>query len=126
MIESKTKTIGNHDYRVTQLGALKGRKVLTRLFKVIGPVVAAAVSGGQNLAHALDGVDEDTVEYLCDAFAARTEVDGVALDKVFEIHFAGNYAEMVKWLAFCVEFNFASFLDEFKKAQKQEASSPAE
>ena len=34
----------------------------------------------------------------------------VALDKVFDLHFAGDYESLLRWLAFSVEVNFGPLL----------------
>lgn len=82
---------------------------------------------GGNIAGALEAwcahASEKDFALVCDAFAERTKVRvptthsnaasvDVDLSKVFDSHFAGSYGEMLLWLAFCVRFNYASFLSE--------------
>jgi hypothetical protein len=44
MLQTFTKVIGAHTYTVTQLDAVKGRKVLARIVRNIGPAIAKAQS----------------------------------------------------------------------------------
>lgn len=118
-LKTETKTIGQHSYTVTQLDAVRGRKLATRIARVFGPALdgiskdAAAAIGA-----ALKGLSEEDVDYVCDTFAASSTVTGgqygaraPSLESVFSVHFAGNYGEMLAWLAFCFQINFASFLE---------------
>jgi len=43
---NKTRKIGNHDYEVTQLGAVEGRKVFARLAQLMGGMVGALAAAG--------------------------------------------------------------------------------
>ncbi len=124
MLETKSKTIGDHDYKVTQLGAGKGRKVLVRLLKTCGPAFALAAQGNptEALGKLASDLDEETLDYLVEAFAARTELDGIGLAGIMELHFAANYGEMLEWLGFCIQLNYSSFLSALaKKAPKADA-----
>jgi hypothetical protein len=112
MRETKEKTIGVHTYRVTQLGALTGRKVFARMLKTLGPL---ASSGGADLSKAVGNLEED-FEYLCDTFAKTTSVSGgefgakaPQLDTIFDAHFVGRYEDMIAWLVFALEANFGGF-----------------
>lgn len=119
MRANKTKKIGNHTYEVTQLGAVEGRRVLAKLGQLMGGVVGSLAAGGkadpvkafQSFTEALS---PESMDYFCDTFTKFTQVhraDGkvLFLKDVFDDHFADNYAEMVEWLVFCLEVNFASF-----------------
>lgn len=112
MQKTESKQIGRYTYEVTQLGALKGRKVATRLAKLLPALIEAKESG--ILAGLLDGVDESLVEYVCDAISPNTVVvlsDGKKprLSDIFDVHFAGEYDELIGWLQFAIEVNFSSF-----------------
>lgn len=118
----QSKTIGEYSYAVTQLDAVKGRRVFARLLKVAAPALAS-LSGGskvkpddlaKGLAALAETLSEDDVDFFCDAFAPSTTVtlaDGKAprLSDIFAVHFAGKYLELVKWLAFALEVNFGPF-----------------
>lgn len=121
MFKVESKRIGVHDYKVTQLDAVTGRRVFTRLVKLIGPSLAKLEGGGEAklgaaLAELLGQLDEQSVDYFCDTFGAVTEVSGgqygkaaPQLDTVFVTHFAGEYLAMTQWLIFCMKVNFSSF-----------------
>jgi hypothetical protein len=59
---------------------------------------------------------------VCNIFADSTDVvihddkgkREPQLSKIFDLHFAGKYDEMLAWLIFCVEVNFGSFFDGLK------------
>jgi hypothetical protein len=124
------KKIGRHTYYVTQLNALVGRKALVRLAKFLGPALAAATKGDVTdaLARVAESLSEDDFEYFCDLFAEKTVVTGGEYDGepdlhlIFDEHFAGEYLEMVQWLAFAFQVNFASF---FSGAAAQMAKAKA-
>jgi hypothetical protein len=109
MREVKSKQINDCSYEVTQLGAIKGRSLLTRLARILG-------AGGGDMAKSLGMITEEDMSYICDSFSEVTVVkqpDGKApyLKNIFDMHFAGKYDEMIQWLMFCLEINFGSFLD---------------
>lgn len=123
MFKQESKRIGAHDYKVTQLDAVKGRRAFVRLAKFVGPaMVKLEGSGtpdervGQAIVAFLADLSEADLDYFCDTFAAVTEVSagkyGAAapqLDSVFSVHFAGDYLSMTQWLVFCFKLNFSSF-----------------
>jgi len=125
-IETKSKVIGEHTYRVEQFGAKAGGRMLVRLAKMLGVAVGGAVEAGEKLdavvlGKTITGLTESITEedygYLCDAFSEKTRVTGglygskePKLSDFFDDHFAGNYVELSQWLAFCLEANYGSFL----------------
>ena len=131
MIERREKRIGKTTYKVEQFGAKQGRLVLFRLFRLLGPAMSALAEGGdpgdmigRALRRFAESANESDFDSLCEAFAAKTKVVheattaggtvGVDLDLAadFDSHFANNYGEMLQWLAFAIEANYASFLGE--------------
>lgn len=119
MLRAEERDIGGLKYKITQLGAVKGRAVALRLVKAIGPAFASLAGKGK-LEEALPGLfanlslDENDLTYFCDAFAEKTFVftaDGKMprLDNVFDVHFAGKYRDMMGWLIACVEVNYSDF-----------------
>lgn len=127
MISTSDRQIGQHVYFVTQLGFKKSRQVFARLTKMVGPAVSELLSGGESQAKAgaalsalCSQVSEPDLEYLCDTFADCTLVkmpDGSKkrLDSdAQELIFGGHIEDCFKWLAFCLEANYAGFFGEFK------------
>ncbi len=128
-LETRTKLINGREYEVRQLDALKGRSVFLRLAKYAIPALteikeaasspasegedAALKILGGSLSKIAESVTEEDFNFFCDTLAPTTcvEIDGKRpqLDRVFPVHFAGNYAEMLGWLAFAFEVNFGSF-----------------
>jgi CYTH domain-containing protein len=135
MLQTKTKTIGNHSYTVRQLGASEGRKMLMRLIKVLGPVLSTLLTGeggkakvkgwsfletpladiGKALLTFSDRISEQDLEYLCATLGMATEVhfpDGKTRPLTLEeqeLHFAGRYSDMFRWLGFALEANYSDF-----------------
>lgn len=119
MIETHDRVISGQVYKITQHGAKEGRKVLARLVQILGKPVAALADGeGLNaLVNAVGafvaGLTPAEVDYFCDTFAPKTvvQMDGapVNLHGVFDLHFAGQYGDMLDWLVACIEVNYASF-----------------
>lgn len=144
MRETKEKQIGErgYTYHVTQFGAKQGGRVLVRLLKMIGAAAGGALKGddenafsleaiGRLLSNLAESVTEQDFDYLCDTFAAASQVSGgnfkgpVALttEGLFDLHFAGAYKELGLWLVFAVEVNFGSFLPEGGIASLRQAAS---
>jgi hypothetical protein len=129
-IEAKERRIGASHYRITQLPAKRGRAMLVRFVRLLGPGAGAFVGGlgrgkasldaalGIGIADGLHDLctrlnDED-LSAICDEFATYTVVIQsrdieLQLSKVFDDHFAGRYDEMLAWLRACCEVNFSSF-----------------
>lgn len=120
-------TIDGDEYEINQLGAIAGRRVLTKLLKLAGPALGALAGAGKldeqaigaALASAAEELDEATLDNLCETFGEHSTVrmgDGrrPKLEPViFDNHFAGRYLAMSKWLAACLKLNFADFLGGF-------------
>jgi len=125
-LESRTKHIDGEEYRVSQLPARQGFKLLKRLAHIILPALGdganavlrtgkipksmadldlAALDFKQIAALMLDRADEDLILECVDWMAEQTLVDGKHLAKLFDVHFAGRMQSMLKWLAFAVEVN---------------------
>lgn len=109
MIESKRKEINGNTYTVESLGATKGRQVFVRILRILG---SALGDGEFDIAKASRSLAEADVDYLCDVFAPQTRIrlkgskEEVSLSEIQELHYAGNYLEMIQWLAFCLDLNF--------------------
>ncbi len=132
MLQAKSKVIDGLEYKVTQLGAKEGRRLLTRLVKVAGPMMAGAGTGDVSgaLERALGGLKDEDVDFLCDTLARSTEVQVDSthqplLADIFDSHFAGNYHNLMKWLAFALEVNFGSFFQMAVALKSAVSASPA-
>lgn len=137
MLKKETKTIGEHTYEVTQLDAVRGRSVFLRFAKLIAPGAGDVVENtGEEtntrivkaLAKIVQNVSEEDLNVFCDVFSQSTclQVTGddgrmraPKLKETFNLHFAGNYDEMIQWLYFCFEVNFGNF---FAKAGLRRAT----
>lgn len=123
-METQTKVIGESSYTVTQMPAKTGRKIFARLMNILAPALkalptegaASAVDWGGFLAGLLGNPElEHHLDYFCDSFAAFTLVttgtstQPLHKEGVFDIHFAGKYADMVQWLRFSFEVNLGDF-----------------
>lgn len=124
-MKQEQKTIGDHVYTVSLLGAKNGTRMITTLIRVLGPSVAGLAAGGKGKDSAVDfgafaqglaaaqGL-EATVEKVIQDLAKASRVtlpDGnqPVLWDVYDMHFPGRYGELVGWLAFALEANFGSF-----------------
>lgn len=110
-METQTKRLGEHEYTVHPLGALKGRKLLVKLIRVMGPAL------GSDPEKALDALDAGVFEEVCDTFADSSFVtlpSGKApkVKEVFDLHFAQKYGEMIQWILFSLEVNYGGFFAE--------------
>jgi hypothetical protein len=132
MISPKSSRIGAYTYTVTPLTAIPGRRAFVRLAKAVGPALGAAagVKEGDDagmfaaFAGLVAHLSEDDVDYFCDLFAANTTVKmgdkEPSLADIFDVHFAGRYLDMFRWLAFSVATNFGDFFAGLRaKAQAQ-------
>lgn len=130
-LQAQTRVIEGKEYSVTPLGAVTGRKVLTRLLKIVGPAIDKASIGDL-----VANLQESDIDYFCDLFAKSTRVT-TGTDKnnmpvqpllsdngLFDLHFAGNYGAMVLWLKFCLEVNFSSFFQSLGSVLGSVASKP--
>jgi hypothetical protein len=117
---NKSKAIGNHTYEVTQLGAIEGRRVFARLAQLMGGMVGSIAAGGKadvvkGFQAFAESMTPEVMDFFCDTFSKVTQVHVgggkvLFLKDIFDDHFADNYGDMVEWLTFCLEVNFASFL----------------
>jgi hypothetical protein len=101
----QTKRIGEHEYTVTPLGAIRGSQVLVRVLKIVGPLFTSKD---------LSALQESDMDYMREVFAplSTVNIEGKEplLKDVFDAHFVGKYDEMIGWLMFCLEVNFQSIL----------------
>ena len=81
--KTESKTIGGLEYRVSQLGAIKGRAAFLRLVRCLGPMLGGLVSkDGKVKSKDFDigelfakmTIEEQDLTYFCDLFAEKTFV----------------------------------------------------
>ena len=107
MRETKVFTTEDHAYQVTKLAADKeGLAALLRAQKL-------AVKAAGGLESMISELSEEDLNYFCDLFAKYTKIiqgdKKPALSSIFSVHFGGNWFELLKWLSFCLGFNFGPF-----------------
>jgi hypothetical protein len=126
MLESKSKEIDGHTYEVTQLGAMRGLRLLTRIGAAVGPALAkfagAADTGlgfdvgaaGDALVALFTKLDEKEIEHFVREmlFGGGLKKDGTPVtDKTFELVMAGQAFAVLKLLVFAFEVNYGDFSD---------------
>ena len=114
MRRTETLPTENCSYECTQLGALEGRTALLRAQKI-------AAKGVNGLDAMIDAMSPNDLDYFCSIFSKCTRVclpDGKRplLSDIFDTHFAGEYFELTRWLAFSMGLNFGPF---FLQIQRQ-------
>lgn len=134
MLKTESRAIGNSVFHVRQLGTRVGRATLTRLLKTLGPAMGAFLEGrdlakiegepsgsamAKVLAELSGSLSDEDLDYFCRTFGEATLVETEAGRQVpltletQELLFAGKYDELFKWLLFCLEVNYSSFLAGF-------------
>lgn len=109
MIQQKDVTVGSEEYKITQMAATKGLKVLKQLVKLVGPAAAEIFQEG-NVGGAVDklveNIDVVDVEALFKELVATVSKQNMAIN--FDSEFAGNYALLLSLSKEVVEFNFGN------------------
>jgi hypothetical protein len=103
-------------YKVTQFGAIVGRREFVKLANLLGPAFRLAGNVEAGLGNLLSNLDPAELDRICTLYAGQTRVTGGSfedktplLKDVFDTHFAGNYCDMFEWLVFCIVTNYSSF-----------------
>lgn len=118
--EAKKKSINGHEWEVYPWDGMHGLRMQARLSKVIGPVIGQVVGSGKDIMDAdveaiantlIDRIDNDTPQLIRDMlYGAFVGGKDISQDRVFNEHFAANFAELYKGLVFILEVNFGDFL----------------
>ena len=125
MLKIANRTINGKRYDIVALAAEPGRRMLIKLFKLIGPTLSQALRGksslkelrivdlsGDDLANMVmelsERVSEDDFNTIVETFLGSTQIDGKPVEPY--LAFAADYGSLFKWLGFCVEHNYSSFL----------------
>lgn len=120
-LAAKEKVIGGKTYQVRMLPTDLGLRSAAKLLNLIGPGVSALQSGSEDTFTRFVGellTSErlaDQLEYFTKLFRQYTAVEVepgkmAELSTIYDVHFMGNYFELLQWLVFCFEANHASFL----------------
>ena len=120
--QEQQRIIDGVTYRVWPLPFTRGRRVLQRLLKVLGPIIAAGglaeskfEQGAAVLGALPDALSETELDFLENTFADQShylapngsEWIALASGANRDLHFAARYHAYVAWLIFSIEVNFA-------------------
>ncbi len=127
------RTFRGKTYKVELLNTLDGQDMLVTIAKFGGPGLDAFILGGAQIeatpvsvmlgvaSELMKGLSKDLLREVVGTFAKCTKVvdegDASGNDALLSVTikttaFQGDYGSMVKWLAFCLEVNYASFLED--------------
>lgn len=142
-LPSTHRTIGARTFIVTALPTAPGRRLFFKLVKICGPAITRFLRSldGKSasleeldvsvLAGAADelikNLDEVTFEDFYKTFSDSTRVvtpEGGEAPLATYNGFSADYGSMVKWMAFCLEVNYASFFGDLGLTALR-ASAPA-
>lgn len=121
-IQSKTKRIGEFEYKSVMFPAGAGLEILVELKSVLGDSVGSLMGGEIETAIAKIGGNYSNAEVreLVARLLQWTYVEGytepVSTKAIFDTHFAGSYGRLFKVVAFAIEVNYSDFFDELKNA----------
>ncbi len=126
-------SIDGKDYRITQLPFGASQRLLTRLMRVVGPVLAELAAGvkdgkanlesdltelmptfGPAVEKLCASLGDDDLDFLFKTLAGHSEVSlsegkWVNLKDVMEMEFAGEFPHAIKWLVESLKVNFGNF-----------------
>lgn len=130
MLKTERETIDGIDFTTTQLPAMKAFKLLARLTKVAGPVMAALSSLEDSmeiaelapvLANALSALEADelsdlAVEVLKGTSAIVSDMNGsrkldLMVQENIDLVFSGRLLTMMKVLIHAIKVNYHDFLE---------------
>ena len=122
MIQTKNKTIADHDIMVTQYPGRKAIEINAKLFKLLGSSFVRLFSG-------TDVLDSFSLSSAIDIFIEKlnpkeftnfvlellqsTRIDGKEItETVFDTEFAGDMGLVYKILGYTLEVNYGNFFGE--------------
>ncbi len=122
MLVSKTTEIQGASYEVTQLGAMRGLKLLTRIGAAVGPAMAQLARAGEEgfdigvageaLQKLFQKLNEAEIEHFVTEmlFGGALKRNGAPMQKnMFELEMAGQAMTILKLLVFAFEVNYGDF-----------------
>jgi hypothetical protein len=124
-----TRTIGSRTFTISALPTVHGRRLFFRLLKICGPSFTKFLAALEDVTdirkldatviataaeELIRNLDEQAFEDFYATFANHTQVSTesgglVPFERVAANVFSADYGSMIKWLAFSLEHNFASF-----------------
>lgn len=132
MREPVKKVIDGEQYTFCQLPPKKSLKLLTRILKIIGAPIGAAIGTwdgagpaedvenildreidlGAVVRQLCDRLDENDVEYIVDMLLSQVLHAGKGeVSKVFDEHFGGRLTHLFKVIFAALEVEYADFFD---------------
>lgn len=135
-LDEVTTTIQGVEYKITKLPFSRGKAVLLRLTRAVGPAIAAALGGvpdiqGKSLGELsmaevapslvqaarrlAEDLSEPDFDFIVDTLMPHAWImrDGkqIPLSREKEFHFSGNYLAFFQWLGWALKVNFMGFSD---------------
>lgn len=115
------RSIKGINYKIAQLDARTQLHIMRRLGRLIAPFMDTSASYTQMIVLALDGSDDETLDYLVDKFASQAMYqDGEkwpSLATTWPEHFAGDVGALLEFVEFSVTENFPDLLDDLRKIE---------
>lgn len=149
------KEIGEKQFTMYMLGPMVSHELLMDVMKMVGPAIGPMFDvvlsgkgtgeidigkvmeeqvGGEFFSKAatalFGGLDKKVLRDIINAFSAVTHIDGVPLDKTFEVQFAGDLGMMYQWLAWGMAVQWGKSFGALasmvgKRAKMEEPESPS-
>ncbi|RKZ95963.1 MAG: hypothetical protein DRQ46_07760 [Gammaproteobacteria bacterium] len=123
MIETENKKIDDVQYKVSQMDAIRGLTVQTKLIKLLGPALGKTLLSGKDdqdtlkdkaFGHLVSNFDDKEISSLIiglfDKGVYFIDQDGDDAQVDFKRHFTGNPGAVWKVTFFILEVNFGDLL----------------
>jgi len=135
--DTHSTEIDGYRYEMTMFGATQSYRLFHRLFRMLGPTLGpllealgtaknlddvdvgseAAIAAIRSLTQSVSEADLDhVIGQLREATHVGVEVGSektVPLKQVFDLHFAGRFGPMARWIAWGLGVQYGSFLPAF-------------
>ena len=120
------KDIDGKEVSVTQFPGTEGLKILTKLSKLVGPVIGGALGISGSVADVdtsdpdflprivtdlFSSIEEDDTVRLIHRMLRDTRVGGVEIMSDFDMMIGGNYPFLFKLLGYVLEVNYGNFFE---------------
>lgn len=116
----KEMKIDDESFEVSALGAWEQLSIIGALGEVIGPVLGSYQQSPQAAIASLcmqfkKPEFKDTLKLFAKNTRIKQNGSLMVLDSCFDMYFSSRMDLMLKWLMFCLEVNFGSFLGGLEK-----------